>query len=78
MGNRGGLLAAFQNNRNSFEESRTCLGIVPQGISNIEHGILNDEVFPLCYIASTFDIPCSIFSFCCMHGASLLQLQDHN
>jgi hypothetical protein len=32
------------------------LAMGPQGISNIEQGILNDEVFP-----SAFDIPCSIF-----------------
>jgi hypothetical protein len=32
-----------------------------EGISNIEHGISNDEVFSLCPIASAFAIPCSIF-----------------
>jgi hypothetical protein len=35
--------------------------MLPEGISNIEHGISNDEVFPLSHIASAFDIPCSIF-----------------
>jgi hypothetical protein len=30
-------------------------------ISNIEHGISNDEVFSLCHIASAFDIFYSIF-----------------
>jgi hypothetical protein len=35
--------------------------MLPEGISNIEHGISNDEVFSLCHIASAFDIPCSIF-----------------
>jgi hypothetical protein len=35
--------------------------MLPEGISNIEHGISNDEVFLLCRIASAFDIFYSIF-----------------
>jgi hypothetical protein len=44
-----------------FAQSECLANLSAEGISNIEHGISNDEVFPLCPIASAFDIPCSIF-----------------